>query len=436
MRRLLMVLLMLSVAGTAMAAVSTGNTGSSPVIKGQGTGSLYVGPTIDPLSRTLGDIIEEPFILPVVPNLGTGQATGTTDGFVDDYNEVCPFSPTGAPDVVYMYTPIESRNVSFTLCASSYDTKLYIYEDTYTSGLPYACNDDDNVNCTLYQSSIWNLNLLAGHVYYIVIDGYDAYSHGDYVMDVIDNGPSVAMGACCALSGICTITYPADCVGEFQGENTACVVGLCPAPPQILCPTGALVEGEPSCLGIDNFNGGCNSTPNIWSALDPQTGGCATLCGLACADGTSRDTDWYESIGTGGIVTVSCTAAFPLQLLLITGTDCAAPVYTAAVVAPGVAATLSATVADGAKVWIWVGPDGYDYVWPESNYVLDICGIKAPPPPPGACCKGALCIVTTPEVCTFSGGIFKGSGVLCEPTPCDPTPTEHKSWGALKNLYR
>ena len=32
---------------------------------------------------------------------------GTTNGYADDYDEVCPYDSPGAPDVVYSYTPSE-----------------------------------------------------------------------------------------------------------------------------------------------------------------------------------------------------------------------------------------------------------------------------------------------------------------------------------------
>ncbi len=35
----------------------------------------------------------------------------------------------------------------------------------------------------------------------------------------------------------------------------------------------------------------------------------------------------------------------------------------------------------------------------------------------------------------FTGGTFQGDPT-CTPTTCQPVPTESKSWGALKNLYR
>jgi hypothetical protein len=159
------------------------------------------------------------------------------------------------------------------------------------------------------------------------------------------------------------------------------------------------------------------------------------MCGTAWANSSSRDTDWLVSIGNGTLMTGTATGEFPMQYLLIYGTDCAAPAYLYGLGDPGVPVTLSWTVADGDEVWNWIGSSAFAD-WPESDWVFDICGIKNPPPPPGACCRNGMCILTSEEMCLFFGGIFYGAGVPCLPSPCEPVATENKSWGALKNLYR
>ncbi|MHC4826430.1 MAG: hypothetical protein ACYTEY_07730, partial [Planctomycetota bacterium] len=57
------------------------------------------------------------------------------------------------------------------------------------------------------------------------------------------------------------------------------------------CPGGITPEEEPNCgLPEDSFNGGCNSTPNVFSPIACGQTYAGTAAGL---DGT-RDTDWYE----------------------------------------------------------------------------------------------------------------------------------------------
>jgi hypothetical protein len=69
------------------------------------------------------------------------SATGTTAGYNDDYDEVCPYSGSTSPDVVYSYA-CTADNVAcdVDMWGSAYDTKIYIYENA--AGNLVACNDD------------------------------------------------------------------------------------------------------------------------------------------------------------------------------------------------------------------------------------------------------------------------------------------------------
>lgn len=100
---------------------------------------------------------------------------GNTSDNVHDYDEVCPFTDSWSPDVVYSFTARVDVLVDIDLCYSTYDTKVYVYENTYTPGSPYACDDDFygwGDPCGDFVSAIWNLPLSEGNTYYIVIDGY------------------------------------------------------------------------------------------------------------------------------------------------------------------------------------------------------------------------------------------------------------------------
>ena len=85
--------------------------------------------------------------------------TGTTAGFTHDYDEVCPYGGSTAPDVVYRYAPAANVPVNIDLCYSSYDTKLYVYQDAVTPGAPLACNDDfyTAAPCYMYSSKLENV---------------------------------------------------------------------------------------------------------------------------------------------------------------------------------------------------------------------------------------------------------------------------------------
>jgi hypothetical protein len=409
MRRSLMVFLMLGLTAPAIASV----TGPTPDLV-KNPGPPYVNPQ---KSRTAGENMASAIVI-----AGPGTFTGSTTGFVNDYDEVCPYAGSTAPDVVYAFTPTTDITVHLDLCDSSFDTKLYVYDNVWTPGFPLACNDDFHMSapCTMYTSRLEYVSLVAGHTYYIVVDGYGG-QNGAYTLEVIDAAISPPTGACCRPNGTCSITTQLACAGVWQGENTSCVPNPCPPPPPVPCPAGALIEGEPPCVpgDVDDYNGGCNSAPTVFQTLEGQLQGCATMCGKSCAGDLGRDTDWFVSHGTGVLVTATCIAEFPLQFILIYGTDCASLTYTMGTADPGVPVTLSWDVASGAEVWFWVGNQGFDD-WPESNYVLDVCGIEDQTEnPTGACCAiDGTCTVTQEDTCSGSW-LVHGT---CSPNPClEPT---------------
>jgi hypothetical protein len=288
--------------------------------------------------------------------------------------ETLPFSDTGATcdnrndaglscaggaasaDVFYVLSPTRDMVIDASLCGSAYDTALGIYED----GIEIACSDDF---CGL-QSDIDNLFVHGGRTYHIQVDGFGSSACGSYVLNVTERPP---------------------CVLE--------------------CPAGALQEGEPPChdLYVDEYNGGCNTTG--FPTICPQGGGSsAVLCGKSGTfvdenNDTVRDTDWYTCWGTGGVMTMSCVAEFPLQLLFIYGTDCSAPLCELVTAEPCQTATISRTVPAGMFVWAWVGVPDFTVIPCESDYTLTLGGIAAGP-------------------------------------DCAPSPTQPASWGRIKSTYR
>jgi hypothetical protein len=219
--------------------------------------------------RQGGDLIEDAFEITEVPFM----VTGTTTGYTNDYDEECTASGSTAPDVVYEYTPTESTFLNIDMCGSSYDTKIYVYENTYTPGEPYACNDDYydvGDPCGSYVSAIFGMAVTGGNTYYIVVDGYGT-ANGEYMMDITEGEPP------------CTVE----------------------------CPPGALQESE-ACG--DDLNGGCNMDV---PAFEPIAMG-DVICGTVWADAGSRDTDWFElEITTPMQVTFSVTAEFPSAIGLL-----------------------------------------------------------------------------------------------------------------------
>ncbi len=109
---------------------------------------------------------------------------GSTGGASDDYDESCPFVAPGSGDLVYAYTPIATDTVVVDLCASEYDTKVYVYVNSATPGNPYACNDDW-CGDDRYKSRIAFMEVLADSTYYIVVDGFGGDA-GSYTLEVLD----------------------------------------------------------------------------------------------------------------------------------------------------------------------------------------------------------------------------------------------------------
>ncbi len=117
------------------------------------------------------------------------------------------------------------------------------------------------------------------------------------------------------------------------------------------CPPNAINEEE-EC-GI-SANGGCNATPNSFQTLN----GGDVICGTSWANGTQRDTDWYELVvDSPKTLSWTVTAEFPVLLFLLDGNN-GCDQYTVLSSASGEpcqTVTASASVPPGVY-WLWVGP--------------------------------------------------------------------------------
>jgi hypothetical protein len=234
-----------------------------------------------PDGREGGETVDDAIVIAALPFTDTGN---TSDN-VDDYDEVCLYTGSLSPDVVYTYTPVSDEGIFITLCESGYDTKLYVYEDAVTPGNPYACNDD-YADCVLvYRSFLPGLMLYGGHTYYIVVDGYGG-DMGDYIIDI--------------------------------GEEVPCKC----AP--IECPENSVAEGEPALEEdyIDEYNGGCDADPVAFQLLDFPL-----LCGHSgwyYAGGELQpDADWFTCLANeGGEVAITIITEYALLLRVMLPTDC------------------------------------------------------------------------------------------------------------------
>ncbi len=128
--------------------------------------------------------------------------TGTTAGHQNDYTAegLGEFPPCWAgyfeagntcagPDVVYKYTAPSNGTYTISLCGSSYDTGLLIYNftcpDEPSNPDDYLCGNEDSDNCENFESELV-LNLDLGQELLIVVDGYfDPDDPGDFSGDYV-----------------------------------------------------------------------------------------------------------------------------------------------------------------------------------------------------------------------------------------------------------
>jgi len=296
-----------------------------------------------PQPRQGGDTVADAFVIPEIP----WTDSGTTTGYTDDYDEACPYPGSTSPDVVYALTPTEDVAVKIDLCGSSYDTKLYVYDEALEV---VACNDDAYFDgeCGVYVSMLENVDLDGGATCYLVVDGYGG-DHGDYELLVEAYVP--------------------------------CVVDD---------PLGCLPENEPPLEDdyVDTHDGGCNSDPPIYLYLlhgwhpDPLDF-CGTSGWYHYNHYTEyRDTDWFwVKLDVNGHLDVVLEAEQETCLYELGGDDCEdVHVVQTVICQPCVPDTLVLTGAGYEWKRIWVGPTtlsppggfvGYEYaytLWTSGQY--------------------------------------------------------------------
>lgn len=283
-------------------------------------GNAASPPPSDPeVLRQGGDTIEDAVAITIPADL-----TGTTIGYSDDYDEVCPYTASNALDVVYRFVAEDEQLLDLDMCGSSYDTKIYVYADD--GGLDLiACNDDFYADdeCGVYTSKIEEMPVQQGMHYYVVVDGYMS-SWGDYLLTI---APSV--------------------------------------PCELPCPAGSETEGEPPLADgyVDLYNGGCNT-----SLTDPpiQPLTASLFCGVSgwYMNGITsfRDTDWFEvQIPPGGVLEITGDAEEPCYMFELGPQDCGeVAVIQSEIIGGCYPASMTIAGEPGATVWFWVGPAVFD----------------------------------------------------------------------------
>ena len=288
--------------------------------------------------RDVGDDISNPIVITELPY----STTGNTCAYLNDYDVACPYPESTAPDVIYAYTATADVVVNVDLCASSYDTKVYIFGNE--EGNIVCCNDDA-CGPEGYQSFMENIFLYAGNTYYFVVDGYNE-DCGDYVLEII----------------------PFDLCDLTPGAS-------------------AIIEGEPECGDgyVDNYNGGCNSDPPVFQPLMPSADPITIFGTSGTFDNFSRDTDWYQIyVSASNTITLEAVAEFPLLIFFLNGNlplGCNDPdmVVSSATAPPCTEISLTETVGPGIY-WLWVGPSVFSCQPCGLNYMIEVSGYVGPSP--------------------------------------------------------
>jgi hypothetical protein len=298
-------------------------------------------PTIPASPAVGGEDIGTAYPIPTIPFADTGN----TCGYLNDYDEACPYTGSLSPDVVYSYTPANDIFVDVDLCSSLYDTKVFVYENT--AGNLVACNDD-YCGSTGFQSELALLPMTAGNTYYIVVDGYGN-----------------------------------DC-GEYDLLISEWIVE------QVECPAGAYLEGEPDCHENydDQYNSGCGGHPEpVFLPLTGTPDGSRfSVCGTGGTylyNGLNyRDTDWYElTVTTAETISFEGAANFPVSIALIDGNaGCAGYEildFQSAGSFPDYA-TITWDCLPG-TYWFWVGTSEFSGIPCGSEYVFHVDGYTTGP---------------------------------------------------------
>ena len=339
----LLIVVLIAAAVTSVAVASPpGDLRPAGVASPKTDGHVGDRPARD--SRQGGETIADAVPIPDIPYTDSGA---TCDN-IDDYDEICPYTGSTAPDVVYSFTPEADMVLRVDLCGSEYDTKLYIYDE----GLNLvACNDDyyfDDV-CGMYVSALPFVPFNGGVTYYIVVDGYSS-DCGEYILELYDTW---------------------ECFLE------------CPDVPDVM------YENEPPLEDgyVDSFNSGCgNAGEPVFSDLIGSGEGTVTFCAkTGWFDDFGWDTDWIRVVaGATGQVVWEGDAEWATFMFRIAPTNCEDGEPTQMMeVGPCLPATMTIDAVPGEVIWLWVGPqDLYPppgFVGHEYDYVMTLDGIQPGP---------------------------------------------------------
>ncbi len=263
----------------------------------------------------------------------------------------------------FSYTPPANGTVVFKFCpaggCASYDSVLAAYAGC--GGAQIACNDDF---CGLHSQI--SFAVFSGINYRIRVAGFSSNTG----------------------TGVLSWNLPVSC---------------------ITCPAGGVAENEGNCgLPADSVNGGCNSTPDVYSPIAIGQ----TVCGTAAFDGTTRDTDWWGITLTSPTeLTWTVSADFPVVIGML-GSPCPQFSFITGSLGQAAACTPVSSVVclQPGTYSMFVAPQFTTPIGCGSRYMATLTGVSCAT---GACCAAGGCTVERRSDCTAAGGAYQGDGTGC-----------------------
>lgn len=322
-----------------------------------------------------GNDCSDPFVIDMTtwtPGSGSFTTSGDSCAYLNTYNEAdygCG-SSLDSKDVVFSFTPPTDLGLQIDLIGSAFDTKLVITDGCPTAVGTCMYNDDYSGTQSGFDSTIFT----GGTTYYIFIEGY-SLACGSFTLNVDVGIPPTPT------------PLPTPC-------------------PQVTCPPEGVPEGEPDCGPeyVDIYNGGCNSSPYMFQAIQCGDVICGTSGTFLAGGSDSRDTDWYRiELTSSTELTWEIEAEFPSLIFIINGgtEDCLDYTIVNQSSLPCGLNSLTEILAPGVY-WLWVGPSvftGYDC---PLDYVASLtCAVPGTPTPlptpvgPGDDCSDPLLIDLT-----------------------------------------
>jgi hypothetical protein len=419
--------------------------------------SVLPGEPVQHGHKVQGDNCSDPFIIGSIPFTDSQN----TAGFTNDYDEVCPYTGSTAPDVVYEYACTQDEYVTIDLCESGYDTKVYVYDNICPdTGSPLACNDDA-CNDSLgnpYRSKLVCLPFQAGHTYYIVVDGYGTAS-GTYALDIsicqpfedpclegnviYNNGSFDGVNGLSAerrLDGtlarwvVDDMTFTADSIIEdvhwytaddpgFDFNGTDDLI--------ILLPDGA--GGTPGTVYYQQLDVP-NTRVDTGYVLFGRPVYCYTITGLSIPAPAGQY--WLgvrpvQGVTGGQSFWLTCPGVG--QQVYLDYPDLGYPAWTPGSTVFGANYSVAFCITGqitGQQTGACCAPDGTCTLETETDclalgyqYLGDgvLCFPNPCPNAPGACCMpDSSCLFISEADCIAMGGTWLGVDIPCDPNPCPP----------------